>query len=135
MRWNLKTRKANEILLSLSLSLSLLFALCFVLASPALAQSGSTNVCGETDVNPGGTITWTSTYPIPISVRPAPGTTWFLGQSQVVIPANGSVTVNVPASATPGIYDLDITFNTSTGGYPCGQQAGQGGGRVKVGGG
>ena len=119
MRWKStpknKPRKTNEKNDSLSL-----FLLFFALASSAQAQSGTTNVCGETDTTPGGSFTWSSTYSVPISVTPAPGTTWFLGQSQVIIPANGSVTVNVPATAMPGEYDLGVTFDTNTGGYPCG---------------
>jgi len=107
----------RKLSLSLSLSLSLLF---FALVSSAHAQSGTTNVCGETDTTPGGSFTWSSTYSVPISVTPWTGTTWFLGQWQVIIPANGSVTVNVPATAAPGEYDLTITFDTNTGGYPCG---------------
>lgn len=68
---------------------------------------------------------------MPIAVAPAPGTTWFLGQSQVIIPANGSVTVNLPSGAAPGEYGLSITFDTSTGGYPCGQPL-AGGGKVII---
>jgi len=108
------------------------FLMFFALACIAQAQSGSTNACSETDVIQGGTLTWSSTYSIAIVVFPAPGTTGFLGQSQVIIPPNGSVTVNVPVNAAPGTYNISASFYTSTGGNPCGNVPGNGGGTVKV---
>jgi len=102
------------------------------LACYAQGPSGTTNACGETDVTAGGSFTWTSTYSVALLVTPAPGTTWFLGSTQVVIPPNGSVTVNVPPSAMSGEYDLNITFNTNMGGYPCGTNPRAGGGKVII---
>ena len=98
----------------------------------AAGQSGSTNVCGETDATQGGSFTWTSTYSVALLVTPVPGTTWFLGVTQIVIPPNGSVTVNVPPTAFPGEYDLNVTFDTNVGGNPCGIPGGGGGGTVKI---
>jgi len=94
------------------------------LALVGSAYGQSSNVCGETPANVGGSFTWTSTYSVPIRVQPMPGTTWFLGQSYVEIPANGSVTVNVPSDAAPGTYDLQTTFETRAGGNPCGNTPG-----------
>ncbi len=94
------------------------------LALAGSAYGQSSNVCGETLVTPGGSFTWTSTYAVPIRVEPFPGTTWFLGQSYVEIPANGSVTVIVPTDAAPGTYDLETTFDQRAGGNPCGDTPG-----------
>lgn len=109
-------------------------SLFLAFACSALAQSGTTNACSQINAVAGGTITWASTYSVPITVAPSPGTTWFLGQSQVIIPATGRVSVNVPENATVGTYDLKVTFDTPTGGNPCGQvQHDQsGGGRVII---
>lgn len=112
--------------------LSLYSLLFFALVCAAQAQSGSTNACTETDVVQGGTLTWTSTFSMAIVVTPAPGTTWFLGQSQVIIPPNGSVTVNVPANAGVGTYNITSSFDTNIGGNPCGGAPLGGGGTVRV---
>jgi hypothetical protein len=96
--------------------------LVLLLVSSAYGQS--TNVCGQTQANAGGSFTWSSTYSVPIRVQPMPGTTWFLGQSYVTIPANGSVQINVPEGTTSGDYDLQTTFDIRAGGNPCGNTPG-----------
>lgn len=101
--------------------------ICIPLMLLALAGSAygqSSNVCGETPVTAGGSFTWTSTYSVAIRVEPFPGTTWFLGQSYVEIPANGSVTVIVPTDAATGTSDPDATFDQRAGGNPCGDTPG-----------
>lgn len=83
-----------------------LLSLCVPLLFLAFAHSAygqQTNVCGTTTVTPGGTFTWGSTYAVPIRVEPAPGTTWFLGQTYVEIPPHGQVTVTCPRIWLPGV--------------------------------
>ncbi len=103
----------------------LLFSSLLFAASAAHGQSPTTNVCGTTIATPGGTFTWTSTYSVPIRVQPVTGESWFLGQSYVVIPANGSVTIDVPQNLAPGTnIDLQVNFDTRAGGNPCGNTPG-----------
>src|ERR1700681_2042644 len=113
-----------------------LFLVFFACARSAERKAGSTNACSEVDVNQGGTFTWTNSFSVAIIVSPAPGTTWFLGQSSVTIPASGSVQVAVAGTATLGTYDLSAIFDTSFGGNPCGtgggNRGGNGGGTVIV---
>jgi hypothetical protein len=54
-----------------------------------------------------------------------PGETWFLGHSYVEIPANGSVTVDLPQDLPSGYnVQLETTFETRAGGNPCGNTPG-----------
>jgi hypothetical protein len=91
-------------------------------------QSGTTNVCGTTITTPGGNFTWTSTYSIPIRVEPVPGENWtaLMGSTTYVdIPANGSVTIDVPEDLPSGYtVDLQTTFEVQGGGNPCGDAPG-----------
>jgi len=86
----------------------------------------------KTDVVAGGTFVWSSTWSVAVVVTPAPGTNWFLDQSQVIIPPNGSVTVSVPANTTQGSYSLNTMFYRNTGESPCTPQTDGSGGTVKV---
>lgn len=108
--------------LSLCVPLLFLGMLC-----SAYGQSWTTHVCGTTTVTPGGSFTWTSTYSVPIRVEPAPGESWsqLMGSVYVDIPANGSITINVPQDLPSGFsVDLQTTFDTRKGGNPCGNYPG-----------
>lgn len=98
------------------------------------ASGGYTNACSVTTATPGSLITWSSTYAQPIKVTPAPGTTWFLTQSSIIIPANGMVAFGVPTNAEPGTYVLRLVFDTEDGGPPCVGQIGgdTGGGKIII---
>lgn len=86
----------------------------------ASAQGQTFNVCDNVTVNQGGSFTWNNPYTIQVEISPAPGTTWFLGQSYVLVDGNnGQTTINVPSTATPGTYDISVVYNNSVGGNPC----------------
>ena len=73
----------------------------------------------------GGSFTWNNPYSVAVRITPAPGTTWFLGASYIIVPANnGQVTINVPLSAGVGTYDISVAYNTIVGGNPCAGNAG-----------
>jgi hypothetical protein len=108
--------------------------LVFALIGSAHAQSEYTNACTTTTVVRGGFILWSSTYSVDIKVAPAPGTTWPLTQSYLIIPANGQVGTTVPMSAQLGTYETSVVFDTESGGNVCAGQAGDdgGGGTIKI---
>ena len=91
--------------------------LTFALVGAGAAQS--TNACNGATTAQGSSFTWSNSYSVPLKVTPATSTTWFLGVTSIQIPANGQVTVNVPSTAAPGDYAIQVTFDTRSGGTPC----------------
>ncbi len=102
----------------------LVAVLVLLFAMLGYAQAETFDVCGTVTAVQGGSFTWNNPYSVQVRITPAPGTTWFLGVSYVVVPGNnGQVTINVPSNAGVGTYDISVTYNTIVGGNPCGGNA------------
>lgn len=119
----------------------LLSLLVIALVCSAQAQTGSTNACTETDVVAGQPFVWTNTFSVAVIVSPASitagntGNTAYWNQPpSFVIPANSSLTVQVPSATRLGTYSLTVMFAVGSA-NPCGGSVAPqigGGGTVKV---
>jgi hypothetical protein len=108
-------KERNNEMAKLMAVLMLLFSLL------AYAQGETFDVCGTVTTVQGGSFTWNNPYSQPVRIAPAPGTTWFLGASYIIVPANnGQVTINVPSNAGVGTYNISVTYDSTIGGNPCG---------------